>query len=146
VSGAWSRLHHKQDPVRSVVKTDEEWRQALPPLAYQVLRHHATEHPGTSEYEHSTTPGTFLCAGCSAPLFDSETKFESGCGWPSFYQPAPGAPVEEHADYSMIMPRTEVICGNCGGHLGHVFHDGPPPTGLRYCINGAAIKLAPSPA
>ena len=141
----WARIHHKrEEKVRPVTKTDEEWRTSLPPLTYEVLRHKATEHPGTSEYEHSTVEGTFLCAGCGAPLFDSESKFDSGCGWPSFFPPASGAPVEERQDYSLILPRTEVVCGNCGGHLGHVFHDGPPPTHLRYCINGAAIKLAPS--
>jgi peptide-methionine (R)-S-oxide reductase len=141
----WARILHKKEPrVRTVVKSDAEWRATLPPLTYQVLRHKATEHPGTSEYEYSTTPGTFLCAGCGAVLFDSETKFDSGCGWPSFYAPHDDIGVEEHSDYSMIIPRTEVVCGSCGGHLGHVFNDGPPPTHLRYCINGAAITLAPT--
>lgn len=140
----WSRIRHKRDlPERSVVKTDDEWRATLPPLSYQVLRHAATEPPGSSEYEDLDAEGTYLCAGCGAVLFNSQTKFASGCGWPSFYAPVASAPIEEHTDYKMILPRTEVVCSSCGGHLGHVFSDGPPPTHLRYCINGAAITLAP---
>ena len=120
--------------------TDAEWKQKLKPLAYQVLRHEYTETPGTSELLSEHRVGTFNCAGCDVPLFDSNTKFESGTGWPSFYQPIAGA-VGESTDTQLGYPRTEVHCANCGGHLGHVFNDGPQPTGLRYCMNGAALQF-----
>ncbi len=125
--------------------TDAEWKKKLKPLTYQVLRHEYTERPGTSEllYEHRV--GTFNCAGCEVPLFDSRTKYESGTGWPSFYEPIAGA-VGESTDHLLGYPRTEVHCANCGGHLGHVFTDGPQPTGLRYCMNGAALQFQPSDA
>jgi peptide-methionine (R)-S-oxide reductase len=124
-------------------KPDEEWRRELAPEAYQVLRRHGTEPAGSSplNYEHGT--GTFRCAACGQPLFASDTKYESGSGWPSFFRPLPGA-VATTADNSHFMHRTEVHCSRCGGHLGHVFPDGPKPTGERYCMNGVALKFEPS--
>jgi len=127
-----------------VVKTDEEWRKILTPEQYQVLRRHATERPGSCALLREHRPGTFSCAGCGQPLFVADRKFESGTGWPSFFAPLPGA-VGTTVDDSLFMRRTEVHCNRCGGHLGHVFEDGPPPTGLRYCINGVALNFVPSP-
>jgi peptide-methionine (R)-S-oxide reductase len=124
-----------------VEKTDAQWREELTPAQYQVLREQGTERPGTSEYLHVDGDGMFHCAGCGAALFSTDTKFESGSGWPSFYEPAMSENVETHTDTSHGMTRTEVRCANCGGHLGHVFPDGPQPTGLRYCINGCALQL-----
>ena len=123
-----------------VVKTDEEWRRQLDPAAYRVLREHGTERAWTSPLNKEKRAGSFTCAGCDLPLFSSETKFESGTGWPSFYQPLPDA-VATTSDKSYGMTRTEVHCRRCGGHLGHVFDDGPKPTGLRYCMNGVALKF-----
>jgi len=123
-----------------VEKTDAEWRKLLSPAAYDVLRHEGTERPGTSPLLEEHRRGKFLCAGCALALFSSETKFESGTGWPSFYAPLPNA-VETSEDRSLFMVRTEVHCRRCGGHLGHVFDDGPPPTGLRYCMNGVALSF-----
>jgi peptide-methionine (R)-S-oxide reductase len=125
-----------------IQKSDEEWRKSLDPQQYQVLRKHGTERAGTSPLNNEKRKGAFRCAGCGEPLFDSGTKFESGTGWPSFWEPLPGA-VGTSADRSFFMTRTEVHCAKCGGHLGHVFPDGPGPTGLRYCINSAALKLQP---
>lgn len=125
-----------------VTKTDQEWRRLLTPAQYEVLRHEATEPPGSSPLLHEHRKGIFACAGCELPLFKSETKFESGTGWPSFYEPIEGA-VGTKVDRSFFMERTEVHCRRCGGHLGHVFNDGPPPTGLRYCMNGVALKFIP---
>ena len=125
-----------------VVKSDEEWRRALTPEQYRVLRRHGTERAGTCALLHEKRPGTFTCAGCGAPLFKSGRKFESGTGWPSFFAPLDGA-VAATVDRSHFMERTEVHCRRCGGHLGHVFPDGPPPTGLRYCINGVALAFEP---
>ncbi len=125
-----------------VEKTDEEWRRELSPAAYQVLRHAATERPGTSPLNAEKREGEFVCAGCGQKLFDSDTKYDSGCGWPSFYQAVDGA-VAEKEDRSLFMVRTEVLCANCGGHLGHVFPDGPQPTGVRYCMNGVALDFKP---
>ncbi len=122
---------------------DAEWRQRLDAAAYQVLRHAATERPYTSPLNHEKRAGQFLCAGCGSTLFDSDTKFDSGCGWPSFYLAKDGA-VATVEDNSHFMRRTEVLCAKCGGHLGHVFPDGPQPTGDRYCMNGVALKFEPA--
>jgi peptide-methionine (R)-S-oxide reductase len=124
------------------MKSDEEWRKDLTPEQYQVLRRHGTERAGTSPLNAEKREGVFLCAGCGAPLFDSRTKFESGTGWPSFTAPCENA-VETTTDKSLFMTRTEVHCAKCAGHLGHVFPDGPKPTGLRYCMNGTALKFVP---
>src|SRR4051812_23859230 len=127
-----------------VSHTDEEWRAQLSPEQYRVLRQHGTERAGTSPLDHEKRKGTFACAGCGQPLFSSDTKFESGTGWPSFYEPLPHA-VETKSDRSFFMTRTEVHCSRCVGHLGHVFNDGPKPTGLRYCMNGVAMTFEPAP-
>ena len=126
-----------------VVKSEEEWRRVLTPEQYYVLREHGTERAGTCALLHEKRSGAFTCAGCGNVLFKSGPKFESGTGWPSFFAPIEGA-VGESVDRSHFMTRTEVHCRRCGGHLGHVFEDGPPPTGLRYCINGVALKFAPA--
>jgi peptide-methionine (R)-S-oxide reductase len=123
-------------------KTDDEWRRTLTPEQYQVLREHGTERAGTSPLNVEKRDGMFYCAGCGAQLFSSDTKYESGSGWPSFYRPLPGA-VETTVDNSYGMARTEVHCAKCGGHLGHVFPDGPMPTNERYCMNGVALKFEP---
>jgi peptide-methionine (R)-S-oxide reductase len=124
--------------------SDMDWRQRLTADQYMILRHHGTERPGSSPLNKEKRKGTFICAGCDLPLFSSDTKFESGTGWPSFYQPLANA-VETRTDRSLFMTRTEVHCSRCLGHLGHVFDDGPQPTGLRYCMNGVALKFAPQP-
>jgi peptide-methionine (R)-S-oxide reductase len=123
-------------------KTDDEWRRILTPEQYAVLREHDTERPGSCALLQEKRPGTFTCAGCGQQLFVADRKFESGTGWPSFFAPLPGA-IGETKDSSYGMVRTEVHCSQCGGHLGHVFPDGPPPTGLRYCINGVALTFEP---
>ncbi len=122
--------------------TDQEWRDRLNPAQYTVLRRHGTERAGTSPLNAEKRPGTFVCAGCGKPLFTSDTKFESGTGWPSFTAPIEGA-VATTEDRSLFMTRTEVHCADCGGHLGHVFPDGPRPTGQRYCMNGVALSFTP---
>src|SRR5229473_883517 len=124
-----------------IEKTDAEWRAQLTPQQYDILRKQGTERPGSSPLLKEHRKGIFACAGCDLPLFASETKFESGTGWPSFYRPLANA-VGSSSDRLLLIPRTEVHCRRCGGHLGHVFEDGPPPTGLRYCINGTALSFA----
>ena len=124
-------------------KSDEEWRRALTPEQYNVLREHGTEPRGSSPLNKEKREGVFICAGCGKPLFTSDAKFESGTGWPSFTQPIAEQSVETTVDRSYGMTRTEVHCADCGGHLGHVFPDGPRPTGLRYCMNGAAMSFDP---
>jgi peptide-methionine (R)-S-oxide reductase len=123
-------------------KSEDEWRRELSPDAFRVLRKHGTERAGTSPLDKEHRPGTFRCAGCGTPLFSSDVKFNSGTGWPSFWAPLEGA-VETSVDRSLFMARTEVHCRRCGGHLGHVFEDGPAPTGLRYCMNGVAMQFEP---
>jgi len=126
-----------------ITKSDAEWRRLLTPSQYAVLRKHATERPGSSPLDREHRKGTFVCAADRNPLYSSATKFESGTGWPSFWKPLPGA-IGTSTDHLLIYPRTEVHCARCGGHLGHVFKDGPPPTGLRYCMNGDAMLFVPA--
>ena len=126
----------------AVQKSEAEWRAELSPEQFRVLRGHGTERPGSSPLNAEKRPGTFLCAGCGQPLFDAGTKYESGTGWPSFWAPIEVA-VGTQTDRSLFMTRTEVHCARCGGHLGHVFPDGPKPTGQRYCMNGAAMRFEP---
>lgn len=133
------------DIAKKVEKTDAEWQAELTPEQYKVLRCHGTERPGTSPLNAEKRDGMFTCAACGAELFSSDTKFESGTGWPSFYAPA-GDSVETTEDRSLFMARTEVHCKKCGGHLGHVFDDGPKPTGQRYCINGVSLAFDPKAA
>jgi peptide-methionine (R)-S-oxide reductase len=132
------------EPVFPVTKSDAEWRQLLTAAQYRVLREHGTEAPGSSALDKEYRPGIYRCAGCATPMYSSKTKFNSGTGWPSFWAPLDGA-VGTSVDNSWLMRRTEVHCATCGGHLGHVFDDGPPPTGQRYCINSVSLKLAEAP-
>ena len=130
-----------------VEKTDEEWRRELTPEQYEVMRRKGTERPFTGEHDATKDPGVYRCAGCGTELFRSDAKFDSGTGWPSFTEPAVAAAVETRADNSLFARRTEVVCRNCGGHLGHVFEDGPRDKGgLRYCINSCALELDPKPS
>ena len=123
-----------------ITRSDAQWRKQLGPQRYYILRQAGTEHAGTSPLNREHRRGVFTCAGCALPLFSSATKFDSGTGWPSFFRPLPNA-VVTRADHSLLMERTEVLCRRCGGHLGHVFDDGPRPTGLRYCMNGLALQF-----
>lgn len=138
-----AETEHTESAVPKLNKPLAEWRQLLPDQAYAVLFEEATERPGSSPLNHEKREGTFICAACYFPLFESKAKFESGTGWPSFFQPIPGH-IETKKDYKLIFPRTEYHCARCGGHQGHVFDDGPPPTGQRWCNNGLALKFVPT--
>jgi peptide-methionine (R)-S-oxide reductase len=138
-------VDHREGESYPVQYSDAEWRKRLTPEQYRIMRQHGTEAPGSCALLREKRPGTFVCAGCGQPLFKADTKFESGTGWPSFNDPLPGSVgATEDASYGMV--RTEVHCSRCGSHLGHVFPDGPPPTGLRYCINGVATNFQPKDA
>lgn len=126
-------------------KSEQEWRRELTDDQYRVLREKATETPFSGEYDRAFEPGVYLCAGCGNELFQAETKYDSGCGWPAFYAPSRGQAIDEEPDSSFGTLRTEVLCARCGGHLGHVFEDGPEPTGLRYCINSLALRHEDTP-
>jgi peptide-methionine (R)-S-oxide reductase len=145
VIGAGRSLAKTEAEVFEVTKTDAEWRAQLGDAAWRVLRHEGTEPAGSSPLDHEKRVGTFFCAGCDLPLFSSRTKFDSGTGWPSFYRPLENA-VRTKPDYAHGWVRTEVHCRRCGGHLGHVFKDGPKPTGLRYCMNGLSLTFRPANA
>lgn len=132
-------------PKDKIVKTDAEWQAALTPEQYHVTRKHGTEQAFTGPYWDEKKPGLYACVCCGEPLFDAETKFDSGTGWPSFYAPVADSALEAHEDNSHFMRRTEIRCARCDAHLGHVFPDGPQPTGLRYCMNSTALKLSPKP-
>jgi peptide-methionine (R)-S-oxide reductase len=137
---------HDEAAAREITKTDEQWRQELTPMQYRVLRHAHTEMPFTGEYVHNHEDGSYRCAGCGGELFRSDAKFDSGTGWPSFDEPAVAEAVELRPDNSLFMRRTEVVCRSCGGHLGHVFNDGPTKTGDRYCINSCSLAFEPAAA
>jgi peptide-methionine (R)-S-oxide reductase len=143
--GAWGprRTSAGSEGRFDVVKTEAEWREALTEEEFAVLREHATERAWTSALNHEKRPGIYHCAGCDNALYDAATKFDSGTGWPSFYEPLPGA-VGTRDDRTLWIVRTEVHCARCGGHLGHIFEDGPPPTGMRHCINGVALDFQPA--
>jgi peptide-methionine (R)-S-oxide reductase len=145
---AWGRvvLQRAQMAEPEVVKSEEQWRKELTPEQYDVLRRAGTEPPFTGEYVYNKDSGSYRCAACGAELFGSDTKFESGTGWPSFYEPAVAENIELRRDRSLFMERTEVVCRRCGGHLGHVFGDGPAPTGDRYCINSCSLAFEPATA
>ena len=144
-AGALAATVARAETITPLTLTDDEWKKRLPPAAYQVLRHEATEQPFTSPLLNEHRKGQFVCLGCDLPLFNSDTKFESGTGWPSFFRPIMGH-IKTKTDFQLITPRTEYHCAKCGGHHGHVFEDGPKPTGLRYCNNGVALKFIPAKA
>jgi peptide-methionine (R)-S-oxide reductase len=148
-SGARAKGNMSSNPVKTDADwkhiPDEEWKERLTSLQYKVLRKKGTEQAFTGELWNNHAKGTYVCAGCGQELFSSDTKFESGTGWPSFWAPIAKTAVEEHEDNAFFMRRTEVVCSRCGGHLGHVFDDGPRPTGLRYCMNSAALRFVPAP-
>lgn len=129
--------------MKKVSKSDSQWREELTEQQFQVCRLKGTERPFTGTYYSNTEPGVYHCICCDAPLFDTDTQFDAGCGWPSYYQPVRAEAVIEHEDFTHGMHRTEVVCASCDAHLGHVFPDGPPPTGLRYCINSVCLQLVP---
>ena len=131
-------------PIVKVVKTDDEWRKLLAPAAYRVLRQEDTERAFVNPLHENHVPGIYCCAGCDLPLFSSEHKYDSHTGWPSFWQPIDPRVIESRTDFKLFVPRTEIHCARCEGHQGHVFKDGPKPTGLRYCINGVALKFIAS--
>ena len=128
------------------LKKEEEWKQLLTDEQYHVMRQHGTERPGSSPLNFENRTGEYYCVACETRLFTSDSKFDAGCGWPSFYESADAEAVTEHSDHSLFMERTEIRCANCGSHLGHVFDDGPMPTGLRYCMNGVALRFEPEDA
>jgi len=144
VLGFGKKDNQKSDKTFSYTLTDQEWQNKLTSEQYRVLRKDGTERAGSSALNNVKEAGIFHCAGCEHPLFDSATKFESGTGWPSFYQPLNDAAVGTSTDHHLFYARTEIHCANCGGHLGHVFEDGPKPTGLRYCMNGVAMTFKPA--
>ena len=137
----WFELSHFPDPSDKLDLTDEEWKERLPDPDYNILRNSGTERPFDNKYCHTTTEGVYVCRACQNPLFSSRTKFHSGSGWPSFYEAVGSNHIQKITDYSHFMVRTEVLCARCNSHLGHVFDDGPKPTGLRYCMNSASLKL-----
>lgn len=139
ISQTDSTMQDNPKLTEKIFKSDEEWKKVLTPEQYSVLREKGTERPGTGLYDQHFVKGTYYCAACGQELFDSDSKYDAGCGWPSFAEPAAKTAVEEHTDKSYGMIRTEIVCSKCGGHLGHVFNDGPPPKGLRYCINSASL-------